>query len=155
MTSCAYWVSFEYLIGLIAHPQIIVSGCFSSLCPPNHILIPDDPLDDFSQSKFDGEDGTYIAKNIYDFLKWYEYYEIDDENISCVFFLLALKGHINQWCHTLPPTSIYSFDQFLKELHQTFDRYDYQDCFNIINQLRVNRNESIKDFSNWFLHLSN
>jgi len=134
----------------MAHPQIILPRCFSSLCSPSQLLISGEPLDDLSQLKFYGEDGTSITEHISNFLK---FYEIDDENISCVLFFLTLEGRVNRLCHTLPLASIHSFDQFFEEIHQAFDRYDYRDVSNKINQLRMNPNESIDDFYKRFLYL--
>jgi len=83
------------LLSLMTNPKIILSGCFSSLCPPGQLLIPVETLYDLSQLKFDGKDGTSIIEHISDFLKFCEYYEIDDESIACVLFFLTLEGHVN------------------------------------------------------------
>jgi len=71
----------------------------------------------------------------------------------CILFTLTLEGRVNQCFHTLPSSSIHSHRQFIKELDQDFDWYDYRGVYKTINQLRMNPNESIDDFSNIFLHL--
>ena len=89
----------------MAHPKIILSGYFSNISL-GKISILDEAIYDLSQLKFDGEDGTSITKHIYDFFKFCEYYKINDEDFSFVTFFLALEGHVNRWCHTLPTSSI-------------------------------------------------
>lgn len=41
----------------------------------------------------------------------------------------------------------------MKDIHKTFDIYDYQNVLKRITQLRMKPNESIEDFSDRFLHL--
>jgi len=69
-----------------------------------------------------------------------------------VLFFLTLEGRVNQWCNTLPLSSIHYFEHLIKELHLEFDSYDYQDVLKIINELRMKYNESIEVFFNQFLH---
>jgi len=84
----------------MAHPQIILPGCFSNLSPDKNLIL-DDPLYQLSQLKFDGEDGTSIIEHISNFIKFCEYYKINDEYFSCVDFFLTLEVHVNRWFHTL------------------------------------------------------
>lgn len=131
---------------------MMILGCFSNRSN-DQLLISDERLYSSSQLKFDGECEISIAKNISKFLEFCEFYEMDYEDVSLILFFLTLEGWVNRWCHILPSTSIHSFDQFLKELHQAFDRYDDWVVYKIINKLRMNPDESIEDFSNIFLHL--
>ena len=103
----------------------------------------------------------FLVLNILYYIIWlsitiviYEFYEIDSEYVALILFFLTLEGQVNRWCHALPSASIHSFEWFLKELHQAFDRYDHRDVCKRINQLRMKHDESIEYFSNWFLHLS-
>lgn len=130
----------------MAHTQISLPGCFSNFSL-YQFSIPDETLGHLSLLKFDGEDGTCITNHISDFLKFYESYEINDEDFSYVLFFLTLEGRVNWWIHTLPSTSIHSLHHFLRELHQTFDRYSYQDVCKRISLLRMKPNESFKEFS--------
>ena len=106
----------------------------------------------FSQLKFDGENGISVTDHLFDFLEFCEYYEIDDEEFSCVLFSLTLEGRIKKWCHTLPATSIHSFEQLIGELQQAFHRYDFQDVLIRINDIRMKPCESIEEFSIRFVH---
>jgi len=136
----------------MAHTQILLLGCFSNFSL-YQFSIPDEPLYHLSQLKFDGEDGTSIIEHISIFFKFYESYEIIYEESACVLFFLTLEGHVNQWCHTLPPTSIHSLHQFVGDLHQAFDRYNYPYVCKRINLLTMKPKESIEDFSDRFLYL--
>lgn len=54
----------------------------------------------------------------------------------------------------LPSTSNHSFDQFLNEIHQAFNMYDYKfDACNRIDLLRMKSGEYVENFLNPFLHL--
>lgn len=108
------------------HPQIILAGCFSNRTN-GKIFIPNEPLYDLSNPKFDGEGDTSIIRYASIFLKFFRNYEIDCENVSCVIFYLTLEGQVNQWCHTLPLTSVHSFENFNNEIHLALDNYDYWD----------------------------
>lgn len=79
--------------------------------------------------------------------------EIDDEYVVFILFTLTLQGQAKKWCQTLPLTSIYSFDQFHKEIYQAIDRYDYQNDCNRIDLLRMKSSESVENFLDRFLHL--
>lgn len=83
------------LLSLMGHLKVILPGCFSNLYP-SEILFHDEPLYPFSQLKFDGEDGTSITNHIFNFLKFCEFYEINDIYFSCVPFFLTLEGHVNR-----------------------------------------------------------
>lgn len=98
------------------YPQIIISRCFYNLSH-SKLSIPDEPLNDLSQLKFDGEGDTSIFEHASIFLKLCEYYKIDCENVACIIFYLTLEGWVNWWCNTQPPTSIHSLEHFIKELH--------------------------------------
>jgi len=78
----------------MAHPKIILPGFLSNQSPGKFSIL-DEPLYHLSQFNFDGEDGMSITKKIYDFLKFFEYYEIDDEYFVCVTLFLTLEGHVN------------------------------------------------------------
>ena len=71
------------------HPKIILLGCFYNLFP-GKILTLDEPLYHLYQLKFDGEDGISITEHISNFLKFCEYYKIDDEYFACVTFFITL-----------------------------------------------------------------
>jgi len=104
------------LLSKMAHTQILLLGHFSNFSL-YRFSIPNEPLNHLSQLKFDGDDGTSIAKHISDFLNFYESYKINDEEFSCVVLFLTLEGRDNRWCHTLPPSSIHSLHHFLWEIH--------------------------------------
>ncbi len=108
----------------MAHLEILFLGCFSNLSI-YQFSIPNEPLYHLTQLRLDCEDETSITTHIYDFLKFCESHEIDDEEFACAFFFLTLEGRVNQWCHTLPPTSILYSHHFLKDIYHSFDRYDY------------------------------
>lgn len=118
-----------------------------------YFLIPNELLYDLSQFKFDGEGDTSIAKHASLFLKFCEHYEIEWKDVACVIFFLILKSWVNQWCHTLPSSSIHYFQHFIKERHLAFDKYDHWDVLKRINQLRINHDELVEDFTNRFLRI--
>lgn len=151
MTSCANWVYLN-LSYLKALSQITIPECFSNLSH-GKISICMEIIHVLSQFMFDGEGGTNVSKHINDFIRFCKYHEIYDKDIACMLFTLTLEGHVNWWCHTLPSASIHSFQQFHKELHQCFDRYDYQYVYKKMNHLRMEPNESVGDFSDRFIHL--
>lgn len=95
----------------------------------------------------------FLSTHINDFLGFCKSLEIDDEDVMCILFTLTLEFRFYQWCYTLPSSSIHSFRQFTKELHQDFDWYDYRDVHKRINQLGMELDESVEGFSNRFLHL--
>lgn len=136
----------------MAHPRIILLGCFPNLSP-GEISIPNESLYDFSTLNIDGEGDMSFAKHASLFLKFFEYYEIDYEDVACIFFFLTLDGQASQWRHTLPPTSIHSLNHLIEEIYLAFDRYDYRDVYKRIDQLRMDPDESVEDFSNRFLNL--
>lgn len=105
-----------------------------------------------SKFRFDGEGGTFIAKYISPFLGLYKPQEIYDEDGVCILVTLTLEGLVKKWVHTFPIASIHSFDRFLKDIHQEFDKYDYEYVCDSIDPLKMKYNESIEDFINWFLH---
>jgi len=121
----------------MTHAQTLLPGCFSNFSL-YQFTIPHEPFYHLSQLNFDGEDGTSITEHISYFIKFCESYEIYDEEFSCVIFFLTLEGRVNQWCHTLPPTSIHSLHHLLGELHQAFDMYNYRDVCKRINLFRMN-----------------
>ena len=108
----------------MAHPEIILLGCFSNRSI-HKILILDEPLYDLSQLKFDGEGDTSITEHIFLLFKFCESYEIDCQDVACVLLFLTLEGCVNELWYTLSLASVHLFEQFLNELHQAFDRYDY------------------------------
>lgn len=103
--------SVQNLLSLMAHSQIILLRCLSNLSI-SQFSIPDEPFYHLSQLKFNGEDGTSIAKHIYDFLIFFESYEIDNEYFYCVLFFLTLEDRANKWC-TLPSASFHYIQHFL------------------------------------------
>ena len=132
--------------------QIIVPGCFSNL-PPGKIAILAKLVHALSQFKFNGEGGTFLSRHINYFLGFRKNLQIDDEYFMCLLFNLTLKGHVNNWFHTLPSSTIHSLHHFTKDFHQAFDWYDNRDIHKRINQLIMELDESIHGFSNIFLHL--
>ena len=90
-----------------------------------------------SQFKFDSEGDTPITEKASLFLKFYEHYEIDYDDVACILFFLTLEGRFNRWVSY--PTTCF---------HSSFDRYNYQDVLKRINQLRMEPNESIDDLFN-------
>lgn len=136
----------------MAHTKILPPGCSSNFSL-FQLSILDDPLDHLSELKFDGEDATPIIEHIFYFLKFCKSYEIDDDEFDFLLFYLTLESHVNQWCYTFPLASIHSLHQFLRELHQAFDRYNYCDVCKRINLLRMKPIESVEDFYDRFLHL--
>ena len=68
-------------------------------------------------------------------------------------FIFILEDHVKCRCHTLPTTSIHSFEQLVKEIREAFDMYAYKDVYKMINQLRMKTHESLEDSLDWFLHL--
>ena len=132
--------------------QIIIPNIFSNLSP-GKISISTKSFHVLSQFKFNGEGDTFLSKHTNDFLRFCKSHEINDEDNVFILFTLILEGWVNWWCHTLPYAFIHYFDQFINEIHQDFDGYDYQDVYKRINHLKMEPNESIEDFSNIFLHL--
>jgi len=63
-------------------------------------------------------------------------------------FTLTLEGQVKKWCHTLPTASIHSFEKLVKELDEAFEKYDYQDGHDRINQLRMKSGEYLEGFLN-------
>lgn len=106
-----------------------------------------------SQFRFDFDGFTFITTHISHFPGFFKSDEIDDENVVCILFALTLEGQVKKSCQTLSSTSIHSFNKFLKELHQSFDMYDYQDVCNRIDPLRMKYGESLDYFLNQFSHL--
>lgn len=115
--------------------------------------IPARLIQHLSKLKFDGKGGTTISDDTPQFLKFYDFYEVNYEDVSCKLFNLTLKGRVKKWCHSLPCDFIHSLEQLFKELHQAFDRYDYQNVYKRISQLTMRPNESLDDFMDRFLHL--
>jgi len=104
------------LLSLMDLPQIIIQEIFLNL-PPGKLSISSKIVHVLSHFRFDSEGGTILSKNINDFLVFYKSLEVNNEYVMCILFTLTLDGHVNQWCHSLPSTSVHSFCQFLKELH--------------------------------------
>jgi len=79
-----------------------------------------------SQLKFDGEGGISITEHTSQFLKYSDISELIYEDVVCKLFTLTVDNRVKLWCHTLPSSSIHSFEQLFKEIHQEFDKYDYR-----------------------------
>ena len=136
----------------MALTKILFLGCLFGLSI-FRFSIPQEQLHHLSQLKFDGEDETTSNKNIFDFLKFCESLEIDDEEFSCALLSLTLEGRAKQWCYTLPVVSIHSFEQLVGKLQQEFDMYDFQDVLKRINELRMKPEESLEGFAFIFVHI--
>lgn len=78
---------------------------------------------------------------------------IDCNDVMGRFSALTLEGHVKKGCHTLSVTSIHLFEKLVSELCQAFNRYNFQDVFKWINQLRMKSKESLQDVSSRFIHL--
>lgn len=62
---------------------------FSNL-PPSKISIFVELVHSLSQLKFDGEGGTFLSKHINDFLGFYKYFEVNNEDVMFILFTLTL-----------------------------------------------------------------
>lgn len=87
------------------------------------------------------------------FLQFCKSNKVHCEDVALKISTLTLGGRVMEWCKTFPSMSIYSFEQFIKELQHAFDRYDFQSLFNNINALRLKPHKPLDDFANRFLHL--
>ena len=70
------------------------------------------------------------------------------KDVMAKFFTLTFEGQVKKWCHTLPTASIHSFEKLVKELDEAFEKYDYQDGHDRINQLRMKSGEYLEGFLN-------
>ena len=93
-----------------------------------------------------------ITQHLLDFCDFGECYEIDDEGLICLIFFLTLEVHAKKWCHTLPKASIHSFEQLTNELRQYFHRYDLHKIVIKLNDMRMEPQESLDEFSIRFIH---
>ena len=105
-----------------------------------------------SQLKFDGENGVSITRHLSDFCDFGECYEIYDQGLFFFLFSLSLEGRTKKWCCTLPKSSIHSFEQLASELQQAFHRYDFHNVLIKINDIRMEPQESLDEFSIRFVH---
>lgn len=133
-------------------PQIIILECLTNL---SHIkcFISVEQLDDLYQFKFDTDGDTSITKHASLFPTFYKHYENYNEYMACILLCITVEVQVNRWYHTLPHTSIHSFEHLIKELDLSFGGYDYQHVVKRINQFIMNPNELIEYFYNRFLHL--
>ena len=93
-----------------------------------------------------------ITQHYSDFRDFGECYEIDDEGLFCLLFFVTLEGRAKKWCCTLPESSIHSFEQLASELQQAFHRYDFHNVLLKINDIRMEPQESLDEFSIRFVH---
>lgn len=135
----------------MAHSQIIIMGCFSREI---EFTIPLEFFHNLCQFKFDGKGELIVLGHFFRFIQFF----FLSNGIHCKYvqsrlFILKVECRVEKWCHTLPNASIHSFDQLVKELHEAFEKYDYQDVCDRINQIRMKYGEYLEDFLNRFLHL--
>ena len=135
----------------MARSQIILPRCLSEFYEPQY-FVPDELMYHLSQLKFDGENGVSITQRLLDFCDFGECYEIDDEGLICLLFFLTLGVRVKQWCRTLPKASIHSFEQLAHKLQQAFHRYDFQSVLIKLNDIRMEPQEPIDEFSIKFVH---
>ena len=133
----------------MAHPQIILPRCLSEFYEPIY-YISDELMYHLSQLTFDGENGVSITQHFSDFFG--KCYEIDDEGLMCFLFFLTLEGRAKQWCCTLLKSSIHSFEQLASELQQAFQRYNFQSVLIKLNDIRMEPQEPLDEFSIRFVH---
>ena len=71
----------------------------------------------------------------------------------CIFFTVTFEGRIKNWCETLPAASIHSFEHLISEFLVSFGYYDFISLSIELKNLRKDKDESVEDFINRFLHL--
>jgi len=126
----------------------IITLCFSRVANLKFLLWI---IHNLSNIKFSGEIETTIIKNTLHFLETFYCFEVNYEDVACRLFILILEGRVKQWFYTFLNDSIHSFKQIFMEIHQAFDRYDYQSVYKKIIHLRMKSNESLEDFLHHFL----
>lgn len=98
-----------------------------------------------SQFKFDSEGQLIALGNFFQFINFCLFNRIHCKDVQSMLFTLTLEGRVKRRCHILK--------QLIKELHGSFDRYDYQDVCKRIDFLIMKLDESIEDFLHLFIHL--
>jgi len=84
----------------------------------------EDFIADLSQIKYDSEGQAALLRHGVAFIGFCHRNEVPLDDISCGLFTYTLDGHADQWCHTLPATSIHSYDHMTDELICDFYHYD-------------------------------
>lgn len=134
----------------MASSQILTSTCFSRT---TNSKVPIGITNDLTNVNFNGEGGTTILEHIAHFLEFCTHNKIHCEDTAYRFFILTFKACIEEWCYTLPTTSIHSFEHIVKELYHACDRHDYKFVYKKIMHLRKALDEYTEYFHDHFIHL--
>lgn len=115
-------------------------SCFSHA---HDFEVSKDDVNDLSKIKYDGESGAAMLRHEVSFAGFFHKNEVPLDEISYEMFAYTLHGHAHQWCHTLPMTSIHSYDPMIKELIHDFYHYDCKALNKKIQKLQKTLDESL------------
>lgn len=109
-------------------------------------------IHDLSKLKFNGEGESPFHVHILLVIILSRHHQINFEDVWAILLTLTFEGHAKNTCHTLPISFISSFRQLAKMMAKYFDKYSHQGVFEKICRLRMDLDESVKDFVDHFLH---
>ena len=95
--------------------------CFSHA---HDFEVSEDVIDDLSQIKYDGEGGATLLRHEVSVAGFCDRNDVPSDDIVCGMFVYTLDGLVDQWCCSLPTTSIHFYDHMIDELIHSFYHYD-------------------------------
>jgi hypothetical protein len=115
--------------------------------------IPNETVSFLSKITFDGEGNVSTKDHISNFWCKRIKHDISNLKVLCRLFSFTFRGRIKHWFESFPAYYIFDWFQFVDELLDAFENYDYNQLCEEIQTLLINGDSSSKGFSTRIHHV--
>jgi hypothetical protein len=131
-------------------PQITVLEHAFHFSLPN---IPNETVSHLSKLTFDGGGDISAKDHINNFWCKCIKHDISDLKVLCRLFDFTFRGQIKHWFESFPSYHIFDWFQFVEEVLDDFEIYDYNQLCEEFQTLLINDNSSSEGFSTRIHHV--
>jgi hypothetical protein len=131
-------------------PQITVLEHAFHFSLPN---VPNDTVSRLSKLTFDGGGDVSSTNHLNKFQCKCIKYDISDLKFLCKLFAFTFRGQIKHWFESFLAYHIFYWFQFVEDLLDAFEIYDYNQLCEEFNTFLINENSSPEGFSTRIHHV--